>query len=1243
MSFPVNLQALPSGVFETVFTPENIRGRGSMNPLTPLSFPKSRLALWDSSPAGEKLRLQLCAYRKPRLVLLEKALRLAQRHARQNNKPHLHCFFLGSVSVDADEEGVTVTLDRFDPGRDQGGASGRVPSALLPGDVLVPCLFSHSEITSDAFQSEAELHHCFKALQQCVSSRHALDLSQLMKLRGHVICSQQSDAAAFSISWSFVCPSVRVDVQPIRSIPIIPTALLRSLTSINRPPPHSSNRQRGFLTMDQTRKLLLMLESDPKASTLPLVGLWLSGVTHVYNPQVWAWCLRFLFSSALQDRVLSESGCFLLVLFASTHTAPQVFQCRGSGPQMDYQLLTASQSVTLFQAACVEGRTLSCDLDSEEHSRQTQVFRDARSSFNSVVPPPAGLSISDQDSGVEDEDLSPRPSPSPHLPAQQSRGVQPSVPELSLLMDGSFSSNQNNWQDPGSTHAPPPPPPPAERKSSTSSSSAPKPPPPHLHSTPNSNLQQLCTCCSTHTYECTSIYSSSTGHQSAPKAFPHHHQTPLSSFKHHNTPPSSKHKPPSSHHNTPPTSTKHYPPPASHHQAPSPSSKHNSAPPSSHHQTPPPSSKHHGAPPTAPSSHHQTPPSSRLNSAPPSSHHQTPPQSSKHHGASPIVPSSHHQTPPSSNLHSTSASPPSAALPHHHNAPPPPFHHQTPTLQTAPLLSYHHLTPPFPPPPSHYPSTPSLHHHTPPSSHHCTSPHPSKHSTPPPSHQCTPPHPSKHSTPPPSHQCTPPHPSKHSTPPPSHQCTPPHPSKHSTPPPSNCPCSLPPSDPLLPHPSCVNQCCDLVGGVAPMDAYQLLLHQDRQLRLLQAQVQMLLEAQGKLQSSSQQVDTQTPRSTASIAVGTGASLFWGDPVQPLPHQEDQAPPTCFTSPPSSPTPPPLSMPAPSSSRPPPHADTPAEDGDVTGQEAAAHSFSGLQSPVLGESVSMITPADEQQSFYHNLMTQLNSRLQESDSRQEEAEDSRRSSLPAAPDCSSSSSSSSHSSSSSSRRKQQSRGGDPVLSATLKRLQQLGVDVDDEDLTEAERRKHQTVESSSTLAAINPAAVLSRLSVTEPTVSALFPGGSVDLSLEANAIALRYLSDSQLSRLSLGGRAPQLVPTSSNDSVLSPSNMSLATRKYMKRYGLIEEADEEEEEEKATSTRSPLTDALNVKLLPQSQLIRDLKPKMQLLASSARPLTANKENCSGRRPSLVSAGSRQTEGSVGNILDLSRLRQLPKLF
>uniref|UniRef100_A0A3B4Y015 STIL centriolar assembly protein n=1 Tax=Seriola lalandi dorsalis TaxID=1841481 RepID=A0A3B4Y015_SERLL len=773
------------------------------NSLTPLSFPKSRSSLWDSSPAGEKLHLQLCSHRKPRVVLLEKALRLAQRHVRHSNKPRLHCFFLGSVSVDSDEEGLTVTLDRFDPGRDKTGSLGRVPSALLPGDILVPCLFStHTETTPDLFQTSC----CFKLCCFIVS---------FFLLISRVVCSPQSDATLFGLSWAAVYPSVGVDVQPVRAIPVIPTALLRTLTSVSRPLQHTANRQRGFLTMDQTRKLLLLLESDPKASNLPLVGLWLSGVTHIYNPQVLAWCLRFLFSSALQDRVLSESGCFLLVLFASTHRAPQFFQCRalGPGPGPSVTLYQVTTYLTVWsQVASVDGQTLQCELGSEDRSRQKEVFREVHVCCCLLF---------------------------------QTRRVQPSVPELSLLIDSSFTSNHNAWQDPGSAHRPPPPPA-ADRKSAPPagiSSSAPRPVPPHLHSTPNSNLQQPCSCCSPNIYTCTSIFSS-------PRHLPANlHPAP----------------PPPLHHHTPPPST------------------HVSALPPSLHPPPPP-----------PLHHHTPPPSTHVSALPPSLHHTPPP-----------CPCSH---------------------------PPPPL---VPQCGDSP------------------------------------SPHPS------------------------------------------------HPAD-------------PGSPPLLPPPSCVIQ----QGGVAPSDTYQLLLHQDRQLRLLQAQVR-------------------------------NASCL------------------------------------------------------------------------------------------------------------------------------------------------------------------------------------QTI--NFTLASINPAAVVSRLSVSDPTVSALFTGGSVDLSLEANAIALRYLSDSQLSRLSLGGHAPRPEPASAGDSLLSPSNMSLATRKYMRRYGLIEEEDGEEEQEQGevggqeACTRQPLTEALNVKLLPQSQLIRDLRPKMQVLTGNTKPSAAAKENCSSRRPSLVRASSRQTEGSVGNILDLSRLRQLPKLF
>lgn len=114
---------------------------------------------------------------------------------------------------------------------------------------------------------------------------------------------------------------------------------------------------------------------------------------------------------------------------------------------------------------------------------------------------------------------------------------------------------------------------------------------------------------------------------------------------------------------------------------------------------------------------------------------------------------------------------------------------------------------------------------------------------------------------------------------------------------------------------------------------------------------------------------------------------------------------------------------------------------------------------------------------------------------------------------------------------------------------------------------------SILACISPEAVVPGLNSMSLANVSMCPN-VVDLSMEANAIALKYLSENQLSRLSLS-RSGQNPPTdfsfqdilqTNGDksmvglSLISPNNMSFATKKYMKRYGLIQGSDSSEDDE-----------------------------------------------------------------------------------
>ncbi|KAM9686650.1 SCL-interrupting locus protein isoform 1-T1 [Trichechus inunguis] len=415
--------------------------------IVPFYFPPSKCALWNQTPIGEFTYLRLNYYRNPKLVVTEKTIRLACRHAKQNKK-NLPCFLLGSLTVDEDEEGVTLTVDRFDPGREVPECLERTPTASLPGDFLIPCKVDTQGLCSREMiiHNADDFISAFKVLQHHVCSKDSLDCGKLLSLRAHITSRESLDNMDFDFHWAAVTLANTFKCTPVKPIPVIPTALARNLSSNLSISQVQGTYKYGYLTMDETRKLLLLLESDPKVYSLPLVGIWLSGIIHIYSPQVWACCLRYIFSSAIQERVFSESGSFIIVLYSVTHKEPEFYECLPCGggiTDLQFQLLTSKETLHLFKnVESSDKNPIYFEMSTESQNAEAEFFDKVSKNLSvkrsSQKLPPGKMPVNDHDSGVEDEDFSPRPIPSPHPVSQKVSKIQPSVPELSLVLDGNF-------------------------------------------------------------------------------------------------------------------------------------------------------------------------------------------------------------------------------------------------------------------------------------------------------------------------------------------------------------------------------------------------------------------------------------------------------------------------------------------------------------------------------------------------------------------------------------------------------------------------------------------------------------------------------------------------------------------------------------------------------------------------------------------------------------------------------------
>lgn len=132
--------------------------------------------------------------------------------------------------------------------------------------------------------------------------------------RAREAASESSDSQLIgSVCFEAIMPDVAFQVALIRPLPMLATALCSQLMrtgSDNSPQPLPAVAS-GYLTLNQTRKLVPLLDSDGALSRTPTVGVWVrfaslesaEGVANLAShPFSWAACVRYLANDLIRDR-----------------------------------------------------------------------------------------------------------------------------------------------------------------------------------------------------------------------------------------------------------------------------------------------------------------------------------------------------------------------------------------------------------------------------------------------------------------------------------------------------------------------------------------------------------------------------------------------------------------------------------------------------------------------------------------------------------------------------------------------------------------------------------------------------------------------------------------------------------------------------------------------------------------------------------------------------------------------------
>ncbi|XP_065644903.1 SCL-interrupting locus protein homolog isoform X9 [Hydra vulgaris] len=406
-------------------------------------FPLVREVLWNRSPLCNPFSINFTEpFKKWNLIIDYRTLNIAykQLHIHGNN---FSGFFIGDI-VSQSNGPLLIHVDRFDPGRDgqvtiEGVSKNvRLPTSTLPGNICIPVNLCHKSYNN----CESQLHSFidFEAsilsIKSWLSRKEKLDASNLVSMKMKCLFFSEENKIQVLISCSCITFADTFSVQSISSIPVIQTALARNLCGTLGD--KYTHVQTGFITMDQTRKLLLLVETDPKVYLLPLVGVWLSGVD-VTDHLVLASILRFIYSKHIIERVSVPTCTYLLVLFPAHSVEPKFFEFFQVNAGNTFHLLEFFENVNIELHKNTTESEYHFELKLSKSGLDAGNLSETLSDFNAITEENM---VGKLHQNYSLDDSLPSLSPVPHI-LQIKQSVTPSVPDLSLC-DSSVNEEHKN-------------------------------------------------------------------------------------------------------------------------------------------------------------------------------------------------------------------------------------------------------------------------------------------------------------------------------------------------------------------------------------------------------------------------------------------------------------------------------------------------------------------------------------------------------------------------------------------------------------------------------------------------------------------------------------------------------------------------------------------------------------------------------------------------------------------------------